>query len=101
MKAVAETYGAEFLCYLQPMKFGKPDMSLLEECIHHDEKRDGYTFRERSSRNDFYKNLMELFDHKDGMFIDACHYSEEGKAVLADIVYEDIVGMMKGISKQI
>lgn len=101
MKAVAETYGAEFLCYLQPMKFGKPDMSLLEECIHHDEKRDRYSFREKSSQNDFYKNLMELFDNKDGMFIDACHYSEEGKVVLADIVYEDIVGMMKGISKQI
>lgn len=98
MKAAAEVYGAKFLCYLQPMKFGKPDMSLFEESIHHDEKRDGYSFRERSSQNDFYKNLMELFDHKDGMFIDACHYSEEGKAVLADIVYEDIVGMMKGIA---
>lgn len=97
MKATAEVYGAKFLCYLQPMKFGKPDMSLLEECIHHDEKRDGYSFRERSSHNDFYKNLMELFDYKDGMFIDACHYSEEGKAVLADIVYEDIVGKIKGI----
>ena len=96
MKAASETYGAKFLCYLQPMKFGKPDMSLLEECIHHDEKRDGYTFRERSSQNDFYNNLMELFDHKDDMFIDACHYSEEGKAVLADIVYEDIIGKIKG-----
>lgn len=95
MKAVAETYGAEFLCYLQPMKFGKPDMSLFEECLHHNERRDGYSFRERSSRNDFYKNLMELFDNKDNMFIDACHYSEEGKAVLAGIVYEDIVGKIK------
>lgn len=97
MKAAAEAYGAEFLCYLQPMKFGKPDMSLFEECVHHDEKRDGYSFRERSSQNDFYKNLMDLFDNKDDMFIDACHYSEEGKAVLADIVYKDIVGKMKGI----
>lgn len=96
MKAVTEAYGAKFMCYLQPMKFGKPDMSLFEECIHHDEKRDGYSFRERSSQNDFYKNLMELFDEKDGMFIDACHYSEKGKMILADIVYEDVVGKMKG-----
>lgn len=101
MKATVETYGAKFLCYLQPMKFGKPDMSLFEECNHHDEKRDGYTFRKKASQNDFYKNLMELFDNKDDMFIDACHYSEEGKAVLADIVYGDIVAELKNISKQI
>lgn len=97
MKATVEVYGAKFLCYLQPMKFGKPDMSLFEKCIHDDEKRDGYSLRARSSRNDFYKNLIDLFDNKDDMFIDACHYSEEGKAVLADIVYEDIVEKIKGI----
>lgn len=46
IKAVTEAYGAEYLCYLQPMKFGKTDMSLIEECVYHDEKRDGYSFRE-------------------------------------------------------
>lgn len=95
MKVVTEAYGAKFLCYLQPMKFGKPNMSLFEECVHHDEKRDGYSFRERSTPNDFYNNLMELFDNKDDMFIDACHYSEKGNAILADIVYKDVVGEMK------
>lgn len=44
---------------------------------------------------------MELFDHKNGMFIDASHFSEEGKMVLADIVYENIIEEIESISKQI
>ncbi len=91
MKAVSEIYGAKFLCYLQPMKFGKTDMSLFEESVFTDEKRDVHSFREMSSQNEFYRNLIHIFDNEDDMFIDACHYTEKAKRVLADIVYRDLV----------
>lgn len=94
MKAVCEEYGIKFFCFLQPMKFGKKNMSLFEECVHNDEKREAYSFREKSSADDFYENLITLFDEKEGMYIDACHYSEEANRILADIVYDKIASSL-------
>ena len=91
MKAVSEAWGAKFLCYLQPMKFGKANMSLLEASIHDDEKREARSFREKSTDTDFYMNLIDLFDENEGMYIDACHYAQKAKKVLANIVFQDIV----------
>lgn len=95
MKAVSETYGAKFLCYLQPMKFGKPDRSLFEECIHNDELREAHIFRKESTQDDFYTNIISIFDAMDGMFIDACHYTEKANEMLADIVYGQLVDMFE------
>lgn len=97
MKAIAEVYGAAFFCYLQPMKFGKENASLFEECVHNDRKRAADCFRRKSSDNDFYKNLVDIFDYEDGMFVDACHYTKQANAILADIVFKDIKERM-GIS---
>ena len=44
-----------------------------------------------SRKDDFYINLLSLFDDKEGMFTDICHYSEEANKILADIVYEHIL----------
>ena len=73
------------------MKFGKANMSLLEASIHDDEKREARSFREKSTDTDFYMNLIDLFDENEGMYIDACHYAQKAKKVLADIVFQDIV----------
>ncbi len=96
MQAVSEEYGAKFLCYLQPMKFGKPNRSLFEECLHNDELREAHIFRNESMQNDFYRNIVSIFDDADDMFIDAAHYSEKAKEILADIVYQDIISGMDG-----
>lgn len=91
MRAVSEENGAKFLCFLQPMKFGKEGMSLFEKCLHDDEKREADKFREKASSNDFYKNLIDIFDDGDGMYIDACHYTERAKEILADIVFDEMI----------
>lgn len=90
MKSVVESCGAKFLCYLQPMKFGKQNMSLLEESVHNDEKREAFSFREKASSDDFYTNLIGIFDEAEGMYIDACHYSDRANQILADIVFREI-----------
>jgi hypothetical protein len=47
-------------------------------------------FLNESSSDDFYHNLISLFFHKEGMFIDFCHYSEEANEILADSIFQTI-----------
>ena len=49
------------------------------------------SFRIESRQDDFYINLLSLFDEKEGMFIDNCHYSENANGILAEIVYEKLI----------
>lgn len=88
IKAVTEVYGSRYLGFLQPIKEAKQEMSIFEKSVHY--TADGYneieTFKTGARHDDFYVNLLNLFDDKDEMFIDICHYSEEANDIIAKIV---------------
>ena len=93
MKAVVEMNGSKYYCFLQPIKEAKENLSIFEKSVHFsgDADNEAASFRMGSRKDDFYINLLSLFDDKEGMFTDICHYSEEANKILADIVYEHIL----------
>lgn len=91
MKTVAESSGARFISVLQPMNVCmEPDT--LRECLMFAAESRGSNsrFAADSRSDDFYINLLDLFHHREGMFIDNCHYSDEANGIIADIVYRAI-----------
>lgn len=88
IKAVTEVYGAKYLGFLQPVKEAKPELSIFEKSVHYN--ADGYNeiekFNTCARDDDFYENLLHLFDEKEEMFIDICHYSEKANCIIAEIV---------------
>lgn len=92
--AVAELQGSKYYCFLQPMKAGKDKLSVFERSLHFsgDIDNETATFRAESRQDDFYINLLSLFDDKEGMYIDNGHFSEAGNEILAQIVYEVLLG---------
>ena len=64
----------------------------LRECLMFAAESRGSNsrFAADSRSDDFYINLLDLFHHREGMFIDNCHYSDEANGIIADIVYRAI-----------
>lgn len=93
IKAVAEMNGSKYYCFLQPIKEAKENLSIFEKSVHFsgDTENEAASFRTGSRQDDFYVNLLSLFDEKENMFTDICHYSEEANKILADIVYEELL----------
>lgn len=92
MKTLAESEGARFLPFLQPINLVMKETSLEETLLFiHDTCRQGGSFCTQSGDGDFYYNLMDLFHHRDNMFIDGIHYSEEAHEILAGIVYDTVM----------
>lgn len=93
IKAVSELNESKFFCFLQPIKEAKEKLSILERSIHFTGDMDNEiaSFRLQARQDDFYINLLSLFDEKEGMFIDHCHYSEEGNRILSEIVSREIL----------
>ena len=93
MKAVAELNGSKYFCYLQPIKEAKENLSIFEKSVHFsgDMDNEAVSFRENARDDDFYMNLLSLFDEKEGMFTDICHYSEEANEMLAEIVCKKLL----------
>ena len=91
MKIVAESEGARFIGVLQPMNVCmEPDT--LRECMLFTAETRGSnsSFASESRSDDFYIDLLNLFHHREGMFIDNCHYSDEANGIIADIVYKAV-----------
>jgi len=97
IKAVAELNGSRYFCYLQPIKEAKENLTLFEKSVHYsgDTDNESAAFRNGARDDDFYVNLLSLFDEKDGMFTDICHYSEEANEILAEIVCKELLNDMK------
>ena len=88
MKHIAESEGAVFLGVLQPMNACMEPKSLLENAYFMSENHKiGRTFLSGMRDDDFYCNLLALFHHEQGMFIDRCHYSDEANQRIAEEVY--------------
>lgn len=97
IKAVAELNGSKYFCYLQPIKEAKENLSIFEKSVHFsgDTDNEAASFRENALDDDFYVNLLSLFDEREGMFTDICHYSEEANEILAEIVYKELLEDME------
>ena len=48
-----------------------------------------------SSSTDEYINLMRLFEHRDEMYFDVCHYTDKAHEILADQVLKTIMQEVK------
>lgn len=92
MRCIANTYGAQFFGFLQPMNMTIDDMSLHEKTVYEMDGRNvgAKEFSQWASDEDGYVNLLRLFENQDEMFFDLCHYTEKGHEVIADKVYETI-----------
>lgn len=85
-------YGAEYVGVLQPMNIGKKDKNLFETMYFEDSMYEkSRSFYERSRNDDFYINMINEFADQDGMYIDHCHYSETGNAVIAERIFQEIL----------
>ena len=97
MKVIAEEYSSIFLSFLQPINIYMDNMSLREKVqfLKPDYYDGASEFYSKSACDDFYTNLIGLFHHKNDMFIDFCHYSEQANEMLADIVYKKILSSIR------
>lgn len=92
MECIANFYGAQFFGFLQPMNFTMEHMNLHEKSLYEMDTRivGAKDFSNYANNDDGYFNLMRLFEHKDDMFFDICHYTDRGHKIIADKVYEII-----------
>lgn len=96
MKQIAESEGAAFYAFLQPVNQTPGEESLYEAMmylgqIHHRSRSFTKTLRE----DDFYCSLFSKFLHRDECFIDQCHYSDQGNEEIAGFVYDLIKDNLK------
>lgn len=95
LKVISEYEGAQFIGILQPMNACMKAESLEENMLFMSENHKwGKTFLGGMRDDDFYVNLLGLFHHQDGMFIDRAHYTDKAAQILAEHVYQELEGRM-------
>ena len=97
MKLLAEAEDGAFFAFLQPINTCMRGFSFEEALKYIGES---HFNREDSdmdmvSWNDCYYNLIDLFQHREGVLIDQCHYSDAGHEEIARYVFEIIKGSLK------
>lgn len=97
LELVSNFYGAAFLSFLQPMNITMDHMTLWEKSTYELEAHiaGAREFADSANDNDNYINLMRLFEHKDEMYIDSCHYTDRAQEIIADKVYEAIIPLIE------
>ena len=91
IRTIAGSEGAECFVFLQPINTGMPDADLREQVMFvQDTITLGGGFSERARDDDHYIDLLKLFRHREGKFVDCCHYSDEANEEIAQIVFETI-----------
>lgn len=90
LQLIAESQGARFFGFLQPMNVTMKHMSLREKSLYEKEMYavGSREFSELADDESEYINLMRIFEHQDEMFFDTCHYTDKGHEVIANKVYE-------------
>lgn len=89
-KLIAESAGAQFYCFYQPMNMTMPEESLSENIFFGNAPCGNNVFAYDTRDDDFYIDLHEMFWHREGMYVDLCHYSDAGNAEIARAVYDAI-----------
>lgn len=100
LKLISKFYGAEFFGFLQPMNITMSQMTLWEKSRyelegHIEASRD---FMEHADSCGDYINLMQLFEHRDEMYVDMAHYTDLAHEMIADKVYEAIMPVMRKLN---
>lgn len=93
-KLVSEFMGAKYLAFLQPMNLPKRNKNVFERSFFEVLRcsENARLFKERADQEDReYINLISLFEDKEGMYIDECHYSNAGNEIIADIVVDELI----------
>ena len=91
MKTLSEASGAVFISVLQPMNTCMVPETLRECFLFMGEAdKTGRIFRNGARRDDFYIDILDLFHHREEMFIDNCHYSYEAGGIIADIIFKAV-----------
>lgn len=92
---------SKFFAFLQPVNMAKSDKTLFETNIFEivDEIENAKQFKSVAEREvkKIYINLMSIFENRGGMYIDACHYSNEGNRIIAEKIYEKMMSTEKEV----
>lgn len=99
LKVISEFYGAVFLGFLQPMNITMKQMDLWEKSTYELEKHmiGARDFMCLANTNDNYINLMSLFEHRDEMYFDMCHYTDKAQEIIAEKVSEVIIPVIQNL----
>lgn len=97
LKVISKFYGAVFFGILQPMNMAMESMNLCERALYEQEmhKMGAEEFMHHAEHADEYINLMQLFEHRDEMYFDVCHYTDKAHEILADQVLKTIIQEVK------
>lgn len=92
MKMVSEQMGADFLGFLQPMNVAMDEMSLEEKSWFVRERvlEGAGEFARRADDKQGYINLMRIFEHRPGMYMDAVHYTDRACEEIALKVWDSL-----------
>lgn len=93
-KLVSEFIGAKYLAFLQPMNLSKGNKNVFERSFFEVLRcsENARLFTERADQVDGeYINLISLFEDREGMYIDECHYSNAANEIIADIVVNKLI----------
>ena len=91
IQMIAQAEGAKAYAFLQPINMDLPESDLAENLmfVHELNQRGGW-FCNEARDDDFYHNMLTLFWHQEGMYLDCCHYSKEAHEMIAEHVYQVI-----------
>jgi lysophospholipase L1-like esterase len=110
MKAVCDTHHTDFKLFFQPNVFTKASLSqqerdytLNKDCSGQQAKLDALCTAHRDYRATFgalpmsfpYTDLAGVFDKADTIYLDSCHYNEEGAACLARAIAADLAPIIR------
>lgn len=93
-KLVSEFIGAKYQAFLQPMNLPKRNKNVFErsffEVLRCSENARLFAVKADQADGE-YINLISLFEDKEEMYIDECHYSNAANEIIADIVVDELV----------
>lgn len=97
MKVITELEGGKFYAFVQPMNTCMKEFSLEETLQFISETRFNRKLSDMDfvSSDDFYCNMIALLQHRDGMFVDRCHYTDAGHEEIAEYVFETIKSSLR------
>lgn len=102
LRHIAEFYGACFFGFLHPMNITMEHMNVREKSLYESERHiiGAKSFSEFANDESGYINLMRLFEHKEGMYLDMCHYTDKAQNIIAEKVYDIIVHKIRKLKSE-
>lgn len=96
-----EVYGAEFICFAQPVYVSKRELLLEERLKFVDDaeaRTDALIFRkevlQKAEQFKWMVDIQAFLDEKPEVFMDSVHVYESGNKIIADTIYQRIKGLI-------